>query len=90
MTLTAVRPEIAVAASRDASAVRNGGLDALRAALLVVLHLTAITYGGAGGGLSERPSCTLGPLPIWDGVSQRAQAVGGDMIHPVDSEGGWS
>jgi fucose 4-O-acetylase-like acetyltransferase len=51
MTITAVRPEIAVAASHDASAVRNGGLDALRAGLtlLVVLHHTAITYGGAGG-----------------------------------------
>ena len=33
------------------TAVRNGGIDALRASvtLLVVLHHTSITYGGAGG-----------------------------------------
>jgi Acyltransferase family len=51
MTITAVPSEMTVAASRGQAAVRNGGLDALRAALtlLVVLHHTAITYGGAGG-----------------------------------------
>ena len=66
MTITAVPSEMTVAASRGQAAVRNGGLDALRAALtlLVVLHHTAITYGGAGGWFYRE-------LPMSDALSSQ-------------------
>jgi peptidoglycan/LPS O-acetylase OafA/YrhL len=51
MTITAVASEVPVAATGGTTVARNGGIDALRACLtlLVVLHHTAITYGGSGG-----------------------------------------
>ena len=51
MTIANVSSEMPIAATGGTTAAQSGGIDALRACLtlLVVLHHTAITYGGAGG-----------------------------------------
>lgn len=51
MEATAIPARSAEPATRQATATRNGGIDALRAVmtLLVLFHHTAITYGAAGG-----------------------------------------